>query len=173
MYRRDHENDESVGFETLKGKTIEAIRGLEKGSEQFFIDCTDGTKFKMTYYQDCCACCDIEDISGDINDVIGSEILLAEEVSSFSPSDETMSERAAEYQKYVEACKAEGTDPWYDSLESFLSYRYKSETWTFYKLSTIKGSVTIRWYGSSNGYYSEEATFEQISANKPRIAQGE
>jgi hypothetical protein len=34
--------------------------------------------------------------------------------------------------------------------------QYGSGTWSYFKLSTNNGTVTLRGYGSSNGFYSEE-----------------
>lgn len=119
-------------FNVLLGKTILSIDG-GIGDEEIKFTCSDGSIYKMIHYQNCCENVEVEDITGDLNDLIGSQILLAEE----SSSDENPSDVVKEYED-----------------ESF--------TWTFYKLATIKGYVDIRWYGASNGYYSESVDFIQV-----------
>ena len=114
-----------VDVSILKGKILKDIK-IEGNENIFFID-EDGIEYKMFHDYDCCENVYIEDICGDINNLIGSEIIMAEEVIN-------------------------------RDLPPLNKYD-KSYTWTFYKFATVKGYVTIRWYGESNGYYSEKVDF--------------
>ncbi len=118
-------------FEDLKGKTLTAIE-IESDRECMRFICDDGDAYRLIYHHDCCAGCSIEDICGDLEDLIGHPLLVAECVTSS------------------------------ENPEGVVKEDQYSFTWAFYKLDTIKGGVTIRWYGESNGYYSETATFERL-----------
>ena len=84
----------------------------------------------------------MESITGDLTDLIGTPILLAEEATSTDDPQDVVESKQRE--------KAKNPD-YYDYTDS--------QMWTFYKLRTIKGSVDIRWHGESNGYYSESVDF--------------
>jgi (p)ppGpp synthase/HD superfamily hydrolase len=120
---------ERAKLSELKRKVLNKISVNEhEGEIKFF--CEDGTEYLMYHSQECCENVSIEEIIGNIEDLIGSPIIMAEE--------STNSDNPKEH-----------------SDESF--------TWTFYKFSTVKGYVTIRWYGESNGYYSESVDFKKLS----------
>ena len=111
----------------LYGKTLTRIDGYDGGGELVFY-CFDGTTYKMYHDRECCESVHLEDIAGDLNDLIGSPILTAEERSDYGEQEDG------------------------DPIQ-----------WTFYELATIKGSVTLRWYGTSNGYYSTSVSFEKLT----------
>lgn len=117
----------------MVGRTFVSATGAKGDEEMLFTD-KDGRWVRFYYEHDCCASCNIEDICGDLSDLVDTPILRAEEVSS------------------------EGAP----ALENADSY-----TWTFYKFDTIKGSVTVRWLGESNGYYSESVSVVTSEKSSP------
>lgn len=130
-------DDKAVEFSVLKGLTLTAINGGQKGSEEIEFVAEGGRRFKLLHYQDCCESVSVEDIIGDLQDLIGAPIYEAEVVSG-----------------------GEELEP----AEAATEYRDSSCTWTFYKLATERESVTIRWFGSSNGYYSESVDFVEVES---------
>lgn len=117
-------------IEELKGLVLSNVTASEY---EIIFYANNNRAFRMFHAQDCCEIVVVDDIVGDINDLIGSPIIMAEEAST-------------------------------DGLESKETWE-ESFTWTFYKLATIKGYVTIKWYGSSNGYYSESVDFIEVGVD--------
>ncbi len=69
-------------FSDLVGKTLTEVRGAEKGSERITLVCDDGSMYAMFHEQDCCENVVVEDVCGDVDDLIGRPIVKAEESTS-------------------------------------------------------------------------------------------
>ena len=104
----------------MVGKVFTSVRN--ENTELVFENATE--RFVFFHQQDCCEHVSIEDVCGELQDLIGEPLLMAEEVEGQTPVD-------------------------FDEAE------HESVTWTFYKFATRKGYVDVRWFGESNGFYSE------------------
>ena len=109
----------------LIGKTFVKI---DKSDDEILFLISEHGGYKMYHSQDCCENVYVEDIIGDLSDLVETPILTA--------TEDTNSDNPKEYSD--------------------------SHTWTFYNIATMKGHVTIRWYGTSNGYYSESVNIVTI-----------
>ena len=112
-----------ANIKDLIGKTLTKIENND--NVELIFHCTTGENYRMYHEQECCESVYVEDICGDLEDLVGTPITFADD-----PSGDI------------------------GVLNGDESY-----TWTFYKLATVKGWVDIRWYGCSNGYYSESVDF--------------
>jgi|SRR6266404_374644 len=121
---------EIITYDNMIGRTFTSIKGAKIYSDNLTFIATDGSEFNfydgeaglgnnVSVY--------IDDICGDITNLIGRPILQTECISN----------------------------------------KNSDETWTFYKFSTVKGTVTIKWRGTSNGYYSEEVSYSESIKLKP------
>ena len=109
----------------LIGKTL---AGITQNDSDIIFTTIDNEEYRMDHDQCCCESVYVDDIVGDISDLVGSPIL--------------------------EAYEQDG------DLDAKSDYD-ESYTWTFYRIRTIKGTVTIKWYGTSNGYYSTSVRFSK------------
>lgn len=123
----------AIKITELVGLTMTKV---ESQGDEVYLHTDSGRRFVMAHEQDCCESVGIESITGDLEDLVGSPILVAEESVSDDWPDGAVR-------------------PWQSKEEP------DSYTWTFYKLATIKGWVDIRWYGESNGYYSESVEIRE------------
>lgn len=120
------------------------IVALEKeGDSKLRFYCGDGSIYEMYHIQDCCEKVFLEDVDGELAHLVGHEIIVAEaRYSGQNPP---------------------GVVP---------EYEQDSFTWTFYTIRTNRDSVTLRWYGESNGYYSENVDFELVKfPNIPALSE--
>lgn len=87
----------STEFSDLIGKTVYEVHSGDISSlststlsddkfegDVFVLNCIDGTQLVLYHAQDCCESVDLVDINGDISDLIGSELVVAEETTNSS-----------------------------------------------------------------------------------------
>lgn len=136
VYEETWRGDYMVNIDQMVGRVFTAVTVNEYNDELRFV-CEQGT-FVFYHEQDCCESVSIESIVGDLEDLVGEEMLIAEDVENI----------------FDLLKKTHEEDP------------YGSQTWTFYKFATRKGYVDVRWLGESNGYYSESVELKFIPNGK-------
>lgn len=154
--------EKKVEFSSLLGLVINKIEFSLKDDDSIKLGETKHTRYDGSQYSvgissnlvfhtndgiyyfdpegDCCAHIYLEDIIGDVKDLLDTPVLQAEKIESDQVSKE-------EYDKIVDG-------------------QWDVSVWCFYKLVTINGYVTFRILDHNNGYYSTSLDFKKLPMDK-------
>jgi hypothetical protein len=85
----DYDNmvDTQKGMAQMLGKTFVKVTGSVDSDEMLFETAT-GERFLFAHHQHCCETVRINDIVGDLEDLVGAPLLVAEEVKGATEPDE-------------------------------------------------------------------------------------
>lgn len=119
-----------INVRTLIGLELAEV-AVNAGQDEMTVREVGGRTFRFYHEQECCESVGIYDVQGPLRHLLYSEILdVAETIDR---------------ENYPPDVKS--------------PHRVESFTWTTYRITTARGTVTIRWFGESNGYYGESVTF--------------
>jgi hypothetical protein len=126
-------------------------------------------------------------IEGKMEDLIGKVVkeveVIGDERIRMSFEDGTI----AEWYHYQDCCESvtieDVTGDWSDlyghpllvceeRTSDDFGEVYDHDLWTFYTFRSVGGSVDVRWYGTSNGYYSVSVDFQTHKAQAVSNAGG-
>lgn len=121
-------------FEDLKGLTLQSVEVLDHETEMV-LTTTEGIKVRLYHSQDCCESVYIESIVGDLGDLIGSPLTLAEEVVGESQWDDNGYDsvtwtfyKLATVKGYVDIRWCGASNGYYsESVDMAVSYTKKEE----------------------------------------------
>jgi hypothetical protein len=133
------------------GRIIKKILHLKReyGSDELLFVFDNNDVICFNHVQDCCESVYIESITGDLLDLLNSPLTICRSVSSDKSNLDV-------FNSFLIENDIKSGDLINEDADS-------SETWTFYTFATINGYVDVRWYGTSNGYYSESVSCQSIN----------
>ena len=79
------------GMAQMLGKTFVKVTGSVDGDAMLF-ETAQGERFMFAHQQDCCETVRINDIVGDLQDLVGEPLLISEEVKGATEPDEELYE---------------------------------------------------------------------------------
>jgi hypothetical protein len=116
-------------IEDMRGKIFTRVTGGVGDREMVFENATE--RFVFFHYQDCCENVDINDITGDLEDLVGEPLVIAEEVHGATEPDEE------HYESYTYAFYKFAT------RKGYVDVRWLGESNGYYSESVSLGRETV------------------------------